>query len=178
MSGLVRREALAFLARWREAGIGLLVLGLGAYGAFAAFGLLWYLALLAMPVGIALIWEGTRRARLPAAGGGAGMVEVDERQITYFAASGGGSISLEALAHVDILTTGDGPFASDLFWCLRGEAGETLHIPSDALGAEALYDALTALPGVDFGAVIGAMGSTEPGRFVIWTSTKSQRRLS
>lgn len=173
-----RPEAVAALARWREFGIGLAVSGLGLFGAFGASGALRYVAFFALAAGLALAWEGWRRGRLPRDGGGAGVVEVDERQVSYFSARGGGVRSLDALQSVAILTTDGGPLAPDLFWVLVGDDGPPLMIPSDAEGAEALYDALTALPGIDFERIIAATGSTEPAQFVIWARAGSQRRLS
>lgn len=168
MTGFLRPEVLAFLTRWREALLGLLLAVLGLYWALTAFGSLRYVGMVLGLAGAVLVREGVRRARLPAGGGGVGLVEVDERQITYFGPRGGGTVSLDSLNRVEIVTTADGPLASDLFWCLHGDDGPPLMIPHDAEGAAALYDALTALPGVDFEQVIAAMGSTEPNRFAVW----------
>ena len=96
----IRPEAAAFLKKWREAIIaGVILLGSlqaasatnGAMNAFA-----WVTAL----IGAALFIEGVRRARLPDRAGGVGVVDVDERQITYFGPHGGGAISINDLQRI------------------------------------------------------------------------------
>ena len=99
---------------------------------------------------------------------GPGVVEVDERQITYFAPLGGGAVSINDLARVTILTNDQGPFAEDIHWLLEENGGLRLLIPNSAEGAAQLFDALAPLKGVDFEAAIRAMGSTTPDSFVIW----------
>jgi hypothetical protein len=174
----LRPEAREALSRWREVLVGIGILLLGVYGAAKTHGPLFYLSLLAVPAALALIWEGIRRARFPGGGDGPGMVEVNERQITYFGPGGGASVSIDALVRVEVVTTDAGPFGSDLFWAFHSHGAPPLLVPGDAVGAEGLFDALTALPGVDFGRVTEAMGSTEPDRFVIWSSTNADPRLS
>ena len=98
------------------------------------------------------------------------MVEVTERQITYLSGFGGGAISVDRLRRIEIETTDAGPFASDFFWLLLTWEGESLRIPGDAEGAEALFDAFAPLPGVDYEAVIRASGRTEAGRELVWSA--------
>ena len=178
MTGFLRPEARATLARWREALIGAAVAAAGAWGAVTQTGITLYLSLPAVAIGLALLWEGIRRARLPQGGGGPGVVEVDERQITYFGPGGGAAVSIDALTRVEIVTNDAGPFGSDLFWVFLSDGAAPLFVPGDAVGADAIFDALTALPGVDFAQATAAAGSTERRRFVIWTRTKEHLRLS
>ena len=165
---MIRPEAAAWLQRWREVGIGLLILGLGLFGAYNAVGVLLYISFVLVLVGGGIVWVGARRARFPARGGGPGVVEVDERQITYFGPEGGAAVSIDALDRIDIATTDAGPYAPDLFWHFRTEDGGILQVPGDAEGVGTLFDALAALPGVDYSAVTMASGSTEPAVFEIW----------
>lgn len=165
---MIRPEAMTWIARWREVGIGLAILGLGIYWAFTAFGILLYIAFGLIFIGVLLIWEGTRRARFPARGGGPGVVEVDERQITYFSPQGGGAVSVDALTRIEIHTTALGPMFTDLYWIFKTDDGPGLLIPGDAENAGALFDALAALNGVDYEAATRAAGTTERAEFVIW----------
>lgn len=72
------------------------------------------------------------------------------------------------LQKVDIRTTSDGPFTSDVFWILYGAAGDCT-IPQGASGEKQLADLLLALPGFDHEAFIQAMASTEEAVFTCWT---------
>lgn len=178
MSGFFRPEAIALLARWREAGIGAAVALAGVWGAATQSGITFYLALLALPAGLALLREGVQRARLPGGGAGPGLVEVDERQITYFGPDGGMAVSVDALTRIEIVTSDPGPFASNLFWIFHSMGAPPLVIPGDAAGAERIHDALIALPGMDFRRVAQAAGAVAPGASVVWRRPGSLRRVS
>ena len=80
----VRPEAAQALLRWREVLVGLAVVGLGVWWYLGAFGIWRWVAVALIAAGGAITWEGIRRARFAPGSGGAGVVEVDERQITYF----------------------------------------------------------------------------------------------
>ena len=171
----IRPEAAAFLKKWREAIIaGVILLGSlqaasATYGALNAFS--WVTAL----IGAALFIEGVRRARLPDRMGGVGVVDVDERQITYFGPHGGGAISLNDLVRIKVRTTEKGPKGSDFFWEFNDLSGQRLTVPGDAENASALFDALTVLPGAEYEAVIKASQSTKPGEFLVWERAPAPR---
>lgn len=171
----LRPEAKQFLQRWREAIFaGVILLGSlqaasttsGVMNAFS-----WVTAL----IGAALFIEGVRRARLPANSGGVGVVDVDERQITYFGPHGGGAISINELSRIIVRTTARGPATADFFWELTDRSLQRLTIPGDAENAQALFDALTVLPGADYEAVIRASGTTEEREFLVWERTPAPR---
>lgn len=164
----LRSEAVAFLKKWREALIGAGLIGIGVYFATVGLTVQRWIGFALILIGGALIWEGIRRARFPAPGGGPGVVDVDERLITYFGPLGGGSISIDELARVEVRTTDLGPMVSDLFWEFTATDGSFLSIPGDAENAVLIFDALAALPGADYEAATRAAGSTEPASFVIW----------
>lgn len=172
---MIRPEVAVWIARWREVGFGLLILGLGFYWAYNAVGIMLYISFVLVVVGGGIVWVGARRARFPAAGGGPGVVEVDERRITYFGPDGGDAVSIDALTRVEVITTDGGPMATDLFWIFHTEDGAILQVPGDAEGVGALFDALAALPGVDYAAATMAAGSTEAAIFPIWE--RPQNRL-
>lgn len=178
MSGFLRPEAVLFLRRWREAGVGCAVALAGLWGALTQDGILFYLSLLGLPVGGALLWEGINRARIPELWFGPGLVELDERLITYFGPHGGRSVSVDTLTRVEIMTSDLGPFEGDVLWVLHSDEGLPLEIPANASGARTIQDALLALPGVDHGRIIQAMGAFENRIFVIWQRDGWPRRLS
>ena len=167
----IRPEAAAFLKQWREAIIAGVILMGSLQAASSTVGVVNALSWVTALIGAALFIEGVRRARLPRDAGGVGVVEVDERQITYLGPLGGGALSINELARVKVKTTELGPAASDFFWEFTDRQGQRLTIPGDAENASALFDALTALPGADYEAVIKASGSTEQGEFLVWDGT-------
>lgn len=171
----VRPELAEALTRWREAAVGAALVVLGAWWAWDAFGFHLWLGIAVSIVGAAILLEGIRRARFRPGSGGPGVVEVDERQITYFGPETGGAVSIDTLARVMILTTDDAPGGDDAHWMLEDESGAMLLIPASAAGAEQLFDAIAALPGADHEAVLRAMGSTVRKRHVVWEM--AHRRL-
>lgn len=74
------------------------------------------------------------------------------------------------LQKIEIRTTGDGPFAPDVFWILHGTADDCT-IPQGASGEKQLADLLLALPGFDHEAFIQAMASTQEATFTCWTKS-------
>ena len=165
---LIRPELRKAFARWRAAVLGA---GIGLFGLFwvvTSGGVLWAIGVLLLLLGIALLWDGIRRARFPASGGGLGVVEIDERRISYLGPLGGGAISLDEMMRIQILTTDNGPFASDLLWQFTDRSGQRLTIPGNAEGTDGIFDALAAYKGVNYDAIVQANGSTTNQSFTIW----------
>lgn len=169
---MIRHSLRDWLLRWREpiiygGGAALLVIWLAESGLIFSWVGLAILGLVGF-VALGFIRAAFRDAYAAGDGEGPGVVTVNERQIAYYGPTTGGFIELDALAEVRIVTTDDGPFEADVLWLLIPLDGPPLHIPNDALGAEALLPALQALPGFDNAAVVRAMGSTTPATFTIW----------
>lgn len=165
----VRPELLDRLRPWREAilwaavtaaGLWLLLRSLAPVAPIGAtFG-----AAIALGGG-ALLRAALRRVALGAERAAAGIVEVDEGRIAYFAALGGGFADVPTLARVDIVEMGHSGHA----WLLTSEDGSRLAIPLGARGAERILDALAALPGIDFGVGVAAMSRPGPLPTRVWT---------
>jgi hypothetical protein len=159
----IRPEIREGLIRWRGVIAAGAVLALGLWWALTAFGLIRWIGWALVIGGAALLWTGFQRARFHGGHGGLGVVEVDERQIAYFAPVGGGIASLDLLTEVSL-----GPDRAGLpVWRFRS-GSETLTIPASAEGTSLLFDALTALPGVDIEAAIRASRSRPEHSVVIW----------
>jgi len=109
-----------------------------------------------------------RQARLARPLPGPGIVTITERRILYLGPHGGGTLALDDIARIDILTTDDHPAGEEAFWRLTARDGTVLVIPAAATGAEGFFDAFSALPGIDWAAVIAAMGRREPAVFAVW----------
>jgi hypothetical protein len=149
---MIRPEALAFLAHWRE-----VILG----GLLAAFGL-WVLSrggLVLGPIGLglaalglAIALTGWRRLRFAQSVAAPGVVEVVEGQLSYFGPSFGGVVSLADLTELRLVT-----LRGRKLWRMKQSDGQALLIPVDAAGADTLYDAFAGLPGFDMPALLALL---------------------
>lgn len=95
-------------------------------------------------------------------------ISIENRESRYQRSHGHPrSARWDALDRVLIHTTDGGPWDVDVFFVLvLGD--ETLFIPSDAPGSDALLVALQSLPGFDNAAVIEAMACTDHREFPCW----------
>ena len=84
---------------------------------------------------------------------------------------GGGKVEQVAwgdLMEVSVVTTGDGPFAEDVFFVLAGRDGSGCVVPQGAPESTPLLERLQRLPGFDNETLIRAMSSTRDTSFVCW----------
>lgn len=171
MADFIRPEVKAGLVRWREVWIGASLVLMGLYWVLNGRALLPTVGALLAVLGLVFVVQGWRRIRFPHASGGPGVVEVDERQITYLAAHGGAAISIDGLIRVSVETG-----AAGMTWVLRADDLSELRIPGDAKGAEGLFDALVALPGVNYDQAHRAAQARTDGKgldsFLIWQKDK------
>lgn len=98
-------------------------------------------------------------------------VQVDARGV----GRGSEAVSWQDLVQIDIVTTDAGPFAEDVFWLFTAHDGTGCALPGSAVG-DALFARLQRLEGVDFGAVVSAMGSTENASFRVWHGERGAAR--
>lgn len=164
MADFLRPEIAAALRRWSEPILALAVVALGFWIAarpgpvVQGFG--WVLVL----GGAIALLPAVRRARFAASGEGPGIVKVDERRVLYMGPTHGGTVALDELQALSLRRTEEG----DLAWVLV-EPGNLLVIPIDARGAEALFDAFTALPGLSAQAILAARDGTGQGTTRLWS---------
>ncbi|THH34414.1 hypothetical protein E4Z66_18430 [Aliishimia ponticola] len=164
MTGFIRPELRAQFWRWRETicGAALALIGLwagiGPGGLVGALG--WFLAAVGAGLAITGIQRGRFRGR---ASDGPGTVDVDEGQIVYFGPLTGGAMALGDLAELAILRTG-----VTAHWRLKSST-ESLFIPLNADGSDALFDAFTTLPGLKVERMLRVLGETTAHDTVIWT---------
>ena len=159
----IRPEAAAEIRRWRGPMAAGAILALGLWWGLTSFGLMKWVGWALAAGGAAILWASVQRARFHGGAGGLGVVEVDERQIAYLAPVGGGFLSLDGLSEVAIVPD----MAGLPVWRFTG-GGERLSVPASAAGTEALFDALTALPGADMEAAIRASRGRPAEKVVIW----------
>lgn len=134
---VIATAALAAFGVWVATWGGAVYLGFGA-------------VILAVATGWAIL--ALRALRFRQAGEAPGVVRVREGQVGYLGPRVGGFVGLSDLAEVRLLT-----LRGRRVWQLRQANGATLHIPVEALGAEALYDAFATLPGIDTAALVLAL---------------------
>lgn len=163
MSGFIRPQVRAKLWRWREVIGGGVVVLLGVWlgqrpgpvnqlvGATLTF------------VAIAFIFLAWRRVRFTGRDDAPGVVSVDEGEIAYYGPQIGGAIARDSLTEVRLRNT-----SGRLSWFLITETGEALSIPHDAHGAELLFDAFAALPGLSSETLLRAITDLEPGTQTVW----------
>ncbi|MBV7377359.1 hypothetical protein [Maritimibacter dapengensis] len=168
----VRPEVMQGLARWREALIGAVVLIWGVWWIFTGVGAFVWIGFVLAAIGASLAWSGVQRARFRTGSGGIGVVEVDERQVTYLSPVGGGMVSLETLLRVEIARDR----LNRAVWRFTGPE-ESLSIPSAAEGSRALFDVLTALDGARIETAIRALATPPETPVTIWAKDGSRADL-
>ncbi|MDR0808887.1 MAG: hypothetical protein LBE86_07155 [Gemmobacter sp.] len=146
---MIRPEALALVARWGEAGFAAAVVAAGLWLARLGGWVLPPIGLAVMVTGAGLLLLALRRLRFRQDTAAPGLVEIDESQISYFGPAEGGFVSLRELVELRLLARG-----GHRFWRLKQADGQALLVPVDAAGAERLYDAFAALPGIDMAALL------------------------
>jgi hypothetical protein len=95
-----------------------------------------------------------------------GWIEIDEGQLGYYGPGIGGFVALRDISEIRLLVLRGVPH-----WRLKQGDGQALLIPLAAKGAEQLYDAFAALPGIDMArlsAAAGASVSAQPSVQTLW----------
>ncbi len=178
MSGFLRPQTKKWLSRWGEPLGAALVAALGGWLFWRGYGRYdWMLELIGLsltPAGLAAGWAAFRRAQFAAENAGPGLVDVTERRVSYLTSEGGDFVDLEAMTRLEIRPTA----GSGRLWVLKQSDGPTLYIPVTATGADQLFDAFSALPGVDQAKLIAAVHAPVDHRQVIWRGTGRFLRLT
>lgn len=71
------------------------------------------------------------------------------------------------LQEIVIMTTDAGPHVDDVFWLFTASDGSGCAVPGEAVG-DKLFEQLSRLVGVDYKAIIDAMGSVDNASFKVW----------
>lgn len=167
---LFRPEAIETLKKWREPAIIAVLLLLAVKYLWQAFlQTSWISALIGLAfVAIigSLLYVAYLRARLRRSVTGPGIVEIREREITYFAPDDkGGEANLDTLYRLQLSTMQS--LAGDRNWILWHAEG-SLVIPVSAEGADALIEAFAALPRLGYDKIVKAMEAETQEIFTIW----------
>jgi len=159
----IRPDAARAIRRWRESLVGIAVVILGLIWVFGRPGLLQFLGYPVVIIGVIFILVGIQRARFRTQDNGAGAVQVDEGQITYFGPLTGGAT---ALADMERLTLDRN--LKPAHWRLDSPGTPALLIPVNAAGSDALFDAFATLPGLRTERMLSEMNTSEHQAVVIW----------
>ncbi|MBB93678.1 MAG: hypothetical protein CML68_03595 [Rhodobacteraceae bacterium] len=159
----IRPEARAALMRWREVLIGAALAALGLSWAMGPGGLLGWIGWALALAGAALAVTGLRRMRFRQGTDGPGVVQVDEGKIAYFGPLDGGAVAASELERLILDPTDQPPC-----WVLEQPGSPALHIPVNAAGSEALFDAFGALPGLDTRRLLSHLDRKAPMPVVVW----------
>jgi len=151
---LIRPDLAARLHRHREAIGAALAMAAGLWLATRGGWLLGALGGAVMLAGAGLLWSALQRVRFAPKDAGPGVVEVVEGQIGWFGPGIGGFVSLAELAELGLVTV-----QGLRVWRFRQGDGQLLLVPVNARGAGRIYDALTALPGIDGTRLLTALES-------------------
>lgn len=160
----VRPEIRIWIWRWREALIGLAVLLLGFYWALKGLGIMAIVGFLLVLAGTLLIGAGIQRARFRIGSGGTGVVQVDEGQVTYYGPIDGGSVAVADLTLVELAPSQK----SQPDWILHSPGAAPLRVPTNAEGAEALFDVFAALDGIQTERMLSQLNSAADRQVVVW----------
>ncbi|MEO3417036.1 hypothetical protein AAFO92_20470 [Roseovarius sp. CAU 1744] len=158
-----RPEARQAIWRWREVLVASAILALGLYWAFATGELLPWLGYVLALVGGVLLITGVQRGRFRGNQGGPGIVQVDEGAVAYFGPLNGGVVAIREMTVLVLDPTGKPPH-----WVLSQPGQADLHIPLNAEGAEALFDAFASLPGIRTENMLAQMKRRSDHPVVIW----------
>ena len=166
----IRPEALRSLRKYRGFIFAGMVLIAGLLIVLSSFGTTRLMGGVIAVMGALIGHDAYRRFKFPVGHGGAGVVEVDERQVSYFTAGKGHSISLDSLERIELHRNMHGRTT----WVFFGPEG-MLSVPGDAEGTGNLFDALVALPGVNYAQAEAASQGRGPDLFLIWQ--RNRRKL-
>ncbi len=164
MSSFFRPEAIAALTRWREVLMATAVILIGLWIALRPGGVIVTgFGYVVMALGSAFMVPAFRRARFLTGSEGPGAVQVDERRIVYMGPITGGTMALDDLRVLSVRRDG----GDQVTWVLA-DTTQLLVIPVDAAGADALFDAFAALPGLNVDRLIQAVQSRTKGSQRLW----------
>ncbi|SLN53836.1 hypothetical protein [Pseudooctadecabacter jejudonensis] len=157
---MIRPEVKTLAWRWREVLFALALIGIGIWWGMAFFGIVawigWGLAVVA--AGFAV--SAAQKVRFRGTSDGPGVVVLDERRVTYLGPEDGGVADLDLMVQLDVT-----PAPA---WRLINRDGHFIDIPTDAKGVEVLFDAFTALPGLNTEHMLSVLHRKKPAQMTVW----------
>ncbi len=164
---LVRPEVKEAILRCREALIGVFVSILGMYWAIGGTGIMTMIGTSLAIAGAVLFFAGIQRARFRTGAGGAGVVHVMEGQVAYYGPHEGGAMAVADLTKVELDPTAK-PTSQ---WVLHDPHSPPLRIPTNAEGAESLFDVFAKLDGIQLDRMLGELTGKPERQVTIWQAS-------
>ena len=169
MADFLRPEARATLWRWREVLAASALEALGLWWAIEGMGVVRWLGGTLVLIATGLGFAGVQRARFRQDGQGPGIVMLDERRLVYMGPLTGGAMDVADMTRLELE-----PAALPApQWVMTGIGGQTLAIPVNAEGAEALFDVFAALPGIRSNQMLDVLERTPGARVTVWETKRT-----
>lgn len=165
----VRPEAISYFQNYRGFILSAMIVIAGVYILASSFGTTRIAGGIILIIGLLVGHDAYRRFKFPSGRGGRGVLEVDERRVSYLFGGIETSISMDSLDRIELHRSVKGLVT----WIFYGPDG-MLSVPGDAGGTDALFDALVALPGINYSQAEAAMQGTDPDIFLIWQRNRAK----
>jgi len=165
----VRPEAISYFQNYRGFILSAMIVLAGVYILASSFGTTRIAGGIILIIGLLVGHDAYRRFKFPNGRGGRGVLEVDERRVSYLFGGIETSISMDSLDRIELHRSVKGVVT----WIFYGPDG-MLSVPGDAEGTDALFDALVALPGINYSQAEAAMQGTDPDIFLIWQRNRAK----
>ena len=164
MDEFFRPELRRFFWRWHDVLLGLAVLAFGLWWGLEGAGAVRWLGYVAAAIGGIWALAGLQRGRFRQDGDGPGVVQLQERRLTYFGPLDGGTMDVSDLTQLEL----DPSAFPAPVWVLSGIGGQRLTVPVNAAGSDELFDVFAALPGIRTNAVLDVLAHTPAARVTVW----------
>ena len=168
MADFIRPQARATLWKWREVIVAIGIFTLGLWWLSAFYPPVRWVGWVFVVLGGILALAGLQRARFRQSGQGPGVVNIRERRLAYMGPLTGGVIDVDDLTRLEL----EPKALPAPHWILSGIGGQSLAIPINADGAEALFDVFATLPGIRTGQVLDVLSHTPQARVTIWSRSR------
>lgn len=164
----IRPEIKDAVMRAREAIVGVFVSILGMYWALGGTDMMRIVGTSLALAGALLFFAGIQRARFRTGSGGAGVVHVMEGQVAYYGPHEGGAMAIADLTKVEL----DPTTKPASHWILHDPHSPPLRIPTNAEGADALFDVFANLEGIQTERMLSELTGSPEKQVVIWQAPK------
>jgi hypothetical protein len=161
----MRQDAIETLRRFSGLIIVFGVMCLGLYWILTSYGLLKIIGYPLLFIGGALGYSAIQRLRFQRNNEGQGIVHFVEGQITYFGPESGGIAAVGDITRIMLSKNG-----RESVWIIEQPAHPSLKIPTNAKGADRLFDAFVLLPNWNVEFTLSRLEDNQSHEDVIWQS--------
>ena len=163
----MRQDAIETLKRFFGLIIAICTICLGLYWILNSFGLLMIVGYPVTFIGTALGYSEIQRLRFNRNNEGQGIIHFVEGQITYFGPKSGGVVAVGDITRVMLRKIG-----RENVWVIEQPTLPALVIPTNAQGADRLFDAFVLLPSWNVEFTLSRLDDNQSHEDVIWESNQ------